>query len=101
MIVLWAALSTVGVLFTEYLFRASGEWRWEITLPLAALTNFCVFKMLNVSSSWMGAIILFSLMTQVGRLGLGYLVLHEPMTKGLLAGIMLLLAANVVRSVWR
>jgi hypothetical protein len=90
----------VGVEFTA---RSGASWwhNWWWLLPAAFIINFALYRVLQTDASWVYSLVLFSAITNTFRIGLAFFVLHEPVTPSSLAAGAALLAAVLIRIVWR
>lgn len=100
---LWAGVAGCTAVGLEFAFRAGVAWLpnlWWIA-PLSLLVNFSVYRLLTGDTGWLFGIVLFGGVTAIARIGLTFLVFHEPVTPGsIIAGVALVVGAGA-RLFWR
>ena len=81
---LWGVAGGLTAVGLEVLYRKGFGWgSWQEALlifPFALFVSFCVYRVMNASDSFFFALIWFSLMTTIARVGIGFLYLREPAT---------------------
>mgnify|MGYP001598954177 CR=1 FL=1 len=101
--VFWALVASTVVVGLEFGFRHDISWvrnLWWIT-PAALLVNFAIYKLLQGDIGWMYSMVLFGASTAVGRIGLSFGVLHDPVTVSSVVSAAVLVVGVGVRLVFR
>ena len=103
MYVLWAALGSIFILTLETLFRQGVGWssHWWLYVPLSLILNYCVYRTVIGSPTYLSGIILFPLLNGAGRIFLSQFILHEPIAKGSLLAAAALLVGAAGGRFWR
>ena len=101
--ILWAIPGSILILGLEGLFRSGWHWDeyWWLFIPLALAVNYCVYRTVIGSPTYLTGIIIFPLLNSVGRIVISLLILEEPLTKGNLAAASALLGGAIIGRVWR
>jgi multidrug transporter EmrE-like cation transporter len=100
----WSAAAAVVAVAMEYFFRR-GQWTWWQMAPFlllpAMFVNYAVYRVLRGSENLLTGFIVWSMASVASRTFVSLVLLRERVSKGSWAAFALLLAAQVVKKLWR
>ena len=101
--VFWAAAASAGVLGVEFAYRAGASLPvWAALLPVQIGISYALWRLFQMpGQTWLSALVLFSAINTVGRIGLASFVLHEPLTKANAVAAAALIIAVIAKIGWR
>lgn len=101
--ILWALLGGGLAVNFEFWARRGMAWTdlWWWAIPSAFLIQLSVWHLVRSDMGWLPSIVLFGAVTAVVRIGLAFLVLHEPVTVPNVVAGAVLVGVVGVRLVWR
>jgi len=88
----------------EVSYRMVHPWtwiHWVIAAPLNVALAVLIFLLVTRAEAFVQAMVLFGLSALLARIVSVMVVLHEPVTKGTIAALVLLVIAAVVRGTWK
>mgnify|MGYP001566750035 CR=1 FL=1 len=103
MFLFWAGLGAALVVNFEFQARRGFDWLggWWWTVPTSLVVQLSVYHLVRSDLGWIGGVALFGAGTALARIGLSFLVLHEPASPGNILAAAMLLAAVGIKLVWR
>ena len=101
MAVFWAFLGAISAVGLETYFRLFGRFDLWIVIPVELFISYSVYRLMGHSSTFLTAIVLFSMCTLTLRIIATIWVFHVPLVKGNLAALVLLITASIIGKVWK
>ena len=96
-----AGLLAAGI---EVSYRMVHPWtwvHWMVAAPLNVALAILIFLLVTRAEAFVQAMVLFGLSALLARIVSVVVMLHEPVTKGTITALALLVIAAVVRGIWK